>query len=60
MEGKQLFLFPNFEYQSDNNYHKKAKLGRYEKIQYELNNNDLHIFLMLPFVFHNSLLQMLV
>ncbi|MEB3343104.1 DNA cytosine methyltransferase [Okeania sp.] len=40
MEGKQLSLFPNFEYQRDKNYRKKAKLGRYEKIQYELNNND--------------------
>ncbi len=40
MEEKQLSLFPDFEYQRDKNYHKKAKLGRYEKIQYELNNND--------------------
>ncbi|NER04481.1 MAG: DNA cytosine methyltransferase, partial [Okeania sp. SIO3C4] len=40
MEGKQLSLFPNLENQKDKNYHKKAKLGRYEKIQYELNNND--------------------
>ena len=40
MEGKQLSLFPNLENQNDKNYHKKAKLGRYEKIQYELNNND--------------------
>ncbi|MGD1699920.1 type II toxin-antitoxin system VapC family toxin [Dapis sp. BLCC M229] len=40
MEGKQLSLFPNFEYQRDKNYQKKAKLGRYEKIQYELNHNN--------------------
>ncbi len=40
MEGKQLSLFPDFEYRRDKNYHKKAKLGRYEKIQYKLNNNE--------------------
>lgn len=34
MEGKQLSLFRDLEYQIDKNYHKKAKLGRYEKIQY--------------------------
>jgi len=39
MEGKQLSLFPDFEYQRDKNDRKKAKLGRHEKIQYELNNN---------------------
>ncbi|NES67028.1 MAG: DNA cytosine methyltransferase [Okeania sp. SIO2D1] len=40
MKGKQPSLFPNLEHQRDKNYQKKAKLGRYEKIQYELNNND--------------------
>ncbi|NEP87973.1 MAG: DNA cytosine methyltransferase [Okeania sp. SIO2C2] len=40
MEGKQLSLFPNLENQNDKIYHKKAKTGRYEKNQYELNNND--------------------
>lgn len=40
MEGKQLSLFPNLENKKDKNFHKKPKLGRYERIQHELNNND--------------------